>query len=90
MCGLWMAAKLGSGLADGKRQRTRRFLLSDASALKRARAAAAATEWNVDEVGTVLECGPGALGARVEAVALFVGLERVARVFDDLISRNPG
>ena len=45
MCGEWMAAKLRSGLADGSRQRARRFLLSVASALKRARAAAAATEW---------------------------------------------
>ena len=40
-----MTAKLGSGLADGSRQRARRFLFSDASALKRARVAAAATEW---------------------------------------------
>ena len=43
--GRWMEAKLRSGLADGNRQRARRFLLSVASALKRARAAAAATEW---------------------------------------------
>ena len=40
-----VVAKLGSGLADGSRQRARLFLLSDASALKRARAAAAATAW---------------------------------------------
>ena len=31
----------------------------------------------VDEEGAVLACGPGALDACVEAVALFVGLERV-------------
>ena len=36
----------------------------------------------VDEEGAVLECGPGALGARVEAVALFVGRECVALVSD--------
>jgi len=40
----------------------------------------------VDEEGTVLACSPGALDACVKAVALFVGLERVARVFDDLFS----
>ena len=45
MSGRWMEAKLWSGLADGNRQRARRFLLSVASARKRARAAAAATEW---------------------------------------------
>ena len=44
-----MTAKLGSGLADGSRQRARLFLLSDASALKRARAAAAAREADFDE-----------------------------------------
>ena len=43
--GRWMEAKLRSGLADGNRTRARRFLLSVASALKMARAAAAATEW---------------------------------------------
>ena len=36
----------------------------------------------VDEEGTVLACSPGALDACVEAVALFVGLERVALVSD--------
>ena len=36
----------------------------------------------VDEEGAVLAGGPGALGACVEAVALLVGLERVALVCD--------
>ena len=34
----------------------------------------------VDEEGTVLACSPGSLDACVKAVALFVGLERVALV----------
>ena len=36
----------------------------------------------VDEEGAVLARGPGALGACVEAVALLVGLERIALVGD--------
>ena len=36
----------------------------------------------VDEEGAVLAGGPGALGACVEAIALLVGLERVALVSD--------
>ena len=40
MSGRWMEAKLRSGLADGILQWALRFLLSVASALKRARAAA--------------------------------------------------
>ena len=36
----------------------------------------------MDEEGAVLAGGPGALGACVEAVALLVGLERVAPVGD--------
>ena len=41
----------------------------------------------VDEEGAVLAGGPGALGACVEAVALLVGLERVALV-SDVITRR--
>ena len=41
----------------------------------------------VDEEGAVLACRPGALGARVEAVTLFVGLERVALVSDRILWR---
>ena len=36
----------------------------------------------VDEEGAVLAGGPGALGACIEAAALFVGLERVVLVGD--------
>ena len=77
-----MAAKLRSGLADGNRQRVRS---AEVPALGRERAedgTGGGGGDGMDEEGAVLAGGPGALGACVEAVALLVGLERIALVGD--------
>ena len=82
MCWLWMAAKLEVRVRLGRRQQAAGTAVP---ALGRERAEEGAGGGGVDRVdeeGAVLAGRPGALGARVEAVALFVGLERVALVGD--------
>ena len=70
MCGEWMAA---SAVGLGRRQQAAGAAVPALGRERAEEGAGGGGGDRVDEEGAVLACRPGALGARVEAVALFVG-----------------